>query len=334
MTDTTDSAGHPDVAEISDLTEGLLSPSRTGDVRRHLDSCELCADVYASLEEIRGMLGTLPGPPRMPDDVAGRIDAALAAEALLDSTAPEGLNSETEASEPVSVASSSPASSSVSASPTTSSSPSAARVSRETTPAPASSGAGDRPAGHPRAATGPGRGSRLRGTRRRTAVLGAVFTAAAIGLGSLLIQTMGDDSGGTTETASGRQSPASSFSGERIEGRVADLLKKNAPNETGGKSDTSTPSFDTRSSPESPKKNSPKTAIRVEVPDCIQRSIGDRTPLAAEEGSYEGKRAYLVVVPHDSDSTKVSAYVVDAACVGKSSPPAGKVLMTHAYPQS
>ena len=89
MTSTTDTAGHPDVAEISDLTEGLLPPSRTADVRRHLDGCALCADVYASLEEIRGLLGTLPGPPRMPADIAGRIDAALAAEALLNATAPE-----------------------------------------------------------------------------------------------------------------------------------------------------------------------------------------------------------------------------------------------------
>ncbi|WAL96622.1 anti-sigma factor family protein [Streptomyces sp. Je 1-369] len=336
MTDTTDSAGHPDVAEISDLTEGLLSPSRTSDVRRHLDGCELCADVHASLEEIRGLLGTLPGPPRMPDDVAGRIDAALAAEALLASTTSEGLVAEDEASEPVSVASSSPASSSVTSSSPASSSPAAARVSRETTSSPvSSSGGADRPAGHARASTGPGRGSRLRGTRRRTAVLGAVFTAAAIGLGSLLIQTMGDDSGGTTGTASERQNSAnSSFSGQKLDGRVADLLKKNGPDRTGGKSDASTPSFDTRSSPESPEKNSPKTAVQVQVPECIQRGIGDRTPLAAEEGSYDGKRAYLVVVPHDSDSTKVSAYVVDAACVGKSSPPAGKVLMTHAYPQS
>ena len=78
MTSTTDMAGHPDVAEISDLTEGLLPPSRTADVRRHLDGCELCADVHSSLEEIRGLLGTLPGPPRMPDDVAGRIVATVA----------------------------------------------------------------------------------------------------------------------------------------------------------------------------------------------------------------------------------------------------------------
>ena len=88
----TDTAGHPDVAEISDLTEGLLPPSRTTDVRRHLDECELCADVHASLEEIRGLLGTMPGPPRMPDDVASRIDAALAAEALLNATAPDTMD--------------------------------------------------------------------------------------------------------------------------------------------------------------------------------------------------------------------------------------------------
>lgn len=81
---------HPEVSEISDLTDGLLSPSRSADVREHLAGCPLCDDVYASLEEIRALLGTLPGPLRMPADVAGRIDAALAAEALLDATAPSG----------------------------------------------------------------------------------------------------------------------------------------------------------------------------------------------------------------------------------------------------
>ncbi|MFD4986053.1 hypothetical protein [Streptomyces sp. NPDC058374] len=88
MTDATGDAGHPDVAEISDLAEGLLDPSRSGELRSHLDSCALCADVRSSLEEIRGLLGTLPGPSRMPADVAGRIDAALAAEALLETMEP------------------------------------------------------------------------------------------------------------------------------------------------------------------------------------------------------------------------------------------------------
>ncbi|QEV19068.1 anti-sigma factor family protein [Streptomyces alboniger] len=315
MTATTDSAGHPEVAEISDLTEGLLSPSRTSEVRRHLDGCELCADVYASLEEIRGMLGTLPGPPRMPADIAGRIDAALAAEALLSATAPEELPSTDEVPEPATSAQ-------VSAS---------SRVSRETSPASAPGASTDRPTGRPRGATGPGRGSRLRRTRRRTAVLGAVFTAAAIGLGSLLMQTMGSGSDGTS---AGHRDTADSFSEGKLKGQVADLLAKRPVKELRGeKPDKTERSFDTRSSPASPKADSPMREAAVQVPDCIQRGIGARTPLAAEEGSYDGKRAYLVVVPHDSDAAQVSAYIVDAACVGKSSPSAGKVLLTHSYPR-
>ena len=61
---------------------GLLSPSRAADIERHLEDCELCADVRESLEEIQGLLGSVPVPSRMPDDVAERIDAALAHDAL------------------------------------------------------------------------------------------------------------------------------------------------------------------------------------------------------------------------------------------------------------
>lgn len=144
MTSTADMTQHPDVSEISDLHEGLLPPSRTADVRRHLDVCDLCADVHASLTEIRELLGTLPGPPRMPADVAGRIDAALAAEALLDATAPP------QAAMPVGATAVSVAAETAD---------DAARVSRETSlgSAPADAPAADRPAGRPRAATGPGR---------------------------------------------------------------------------------------------------------------------------------------------------------------------------------
>ncbi|MGH3313029.1 MAG: hypothetical protein ACRDP3_20995, partial [Streptomyces sp.] len=78
--------GHPDVPEISALTEGMLSPERSTALRTHLADCVLCADVRASLEQIRDALGTLPGPARMPADVEGRIAAALAAEALLDAS--------------------------------------------------------------------------------------------------------------------------------------------------------------------------------------------------------------------------------------------------------
>lgn len=81
MTPTADTAQHPEVSEISDLTEGLLAPSRTAEVQQHLAQCDLCSEIRDSLEEIRGLLGAMPDPEPMPEDIAARIDAALAAEA-------------------------------------------------------------------------------------------------------------------------------------------------------------------------------------------------------------------------------------------------------------
>ncbi|MFF3963514.1 anti-sigma factor family protein [Streptomyces griseorubiginosus] len=190
MTSSTDTAGHPDVAEISDLTEGLLPDSRTADVRRHLDDCELCADVHASLEEIRGLLGTAPGPTRMPADVAGRIDAALAAEALLQATAPDAVNA------PAPVES--------------------AHVSRETSPT------ADRPSGHARSAsTGPGRKERKKGSRRKTAVLGTAFAVAALGIGSVLLVSLNDNKASDQDQVSA----ADTFSDSNLEKQVSQLIR-------------------------------------------------------------------------------------------------------------
>lgn len=163
MSGTTGTIRHPDVSEISDLTEGLLSPSRTAEIRRHLGDCALCADVRTSLEEIRSLLGTLPGPARMPGDIAGRIDAALAAEALLDATQPQAQVVPADR-------------------PRTPD----RDVSRGTPPATA--GRYPRPAGHPTGPTGPGR----RRARRRIAVLAGLAGAAACALGIFLF---GDFSG-------------------------------------------------------------------------------------------------------------------------------------------
>ncbi len=347
MTSTTDTAWHPDVTELSDLTEGLLPLSRSAEVRRHLDGCPLCADVYDSLEEIRGMLGTLPGPARMPDDVAERIDAALAAEALLNATAPAaaptaadtGALSSVSASQSVSEAVTpatpvSDAAVSDTAAPDTavpealdgrseSGSDDSGHVSRET------STVTDRPAGHPRAATGPGRTNRPRRGRRRTVVLGAMFTAAALGFGGLLIQSMG--SGGSDNappSASPKQSNQSdTFAGEKLDVQVADLLAK-----AEGKKDSSPRSSrpNGTASTDGPKVlNTPTDS----VPSCIKQGIGrDAAPLASKEGSYEGKDAYLVVLPAATDRTQVTAYVVDSACMDKPSISAGKVLLEHSYP--
>ncbi|MEU3507507.1 hypothetical protein ABZ733_06215 [Streptomyces longwoodensis] len=303
MTATTDTTGHPDVTEISDLTDGLLGPSRSEEIRRHLAACELCADVQASLEEIRGLLGTLPGPARMPDDVAQRIDAALAAEALLDAEAPD-------------TAASSEAAGSSEASGAT------AHVSRETTPVSRETSvtAPDRPSGHARSSsTGPGRKERKRTGRRTIAVLGAVFGAAALGLGSVLVASLsgGGDSG--TTASSTHSTAADTFSRTALERQVTALLSKNegsrAPHSLG---------LDGGSEP-------PRVFTQPTVPACVQQGIGRQdTALATQTGVYQGRDVLLVVLPDPADTGKVTAYLVDTRCVQHPGAQA-KVLVQHTY---
>ncbi|MFE9920643.1 hypothetical protein ACFYQA_03435 [Streptomyces sp. NPDC005774] len=311
MTSTTDMTEHPGVEEISDLTEGLLPPARDTAVRRHLDECELCADVRVSLEEIRGLLGTMPGPPRMPTEVASRIDAALAAEALLHATAPEpGGPAEPVDPEPADA-------------PPALSDDDRAHVSRETSvsrEAPASTG---RPAGRPRPSTaGPGRKGRVQRGRRRAAVLGTVFTVAALGFGTVLLSSQNEGTGDGRQTAA-----TDTFSVGELEKQVSDLL---AQSRVKSNSSRSAQPFGLESA--SGTAASPRV-LKATVPECVREGIGrDDAALATEEGTYEGREALLVVLPDTSDDTRVTAYIVDATCVADpSSASAAKVLLEHAY---
>lgn len=315
MTSTTDTAGHPDVAELSDLTEGLLPPTRTADVRQHLEACVLCADVYDSLEEIRGLLGTLPGPTRMPDDVAGRIDAALAAEALLSVTSPDHSSGAE-----VDGASVSRETSTVG--------PSVAAADSD------SASSADRPSGHPRASTGPGRAHRVRGGRRRAVVLGTVFTAAALGLGAILVQSMGGDSKGSETTTQQESGSTVTFSEGQLEHHVADLLAKNKS--TASRSPSGKP-WGSESNGTETDSGGVGTLLTptVPVPECVQQGTGNsEVVLAAEQGTYKGTSVYLVVQPDASDSTKVAAYIVDDACEKQGSASPGKLLLTRSYAKS
>ncbi|WP_053746005.1 anti-sigma factor family protein [Streptomyces sp. NRRL WC-3618] len=293
MTSTTDTAGHPDVTEISDLTEGLLTPSRTGDVRRHLNECVLCAGVYASLEEIRGLFDSLPSPVHMPDDIASRIDAALAAEAPVSiETADETV----------------------------------ADVSRETsTPTDRHT---NRPTGHAHAATGPGRKDGAQRGRRRIIVLGTVFTAAALGISSLLVSSLGDDN---------KQSEAAStFSGQKIESQVAELLEGKfvATSPRGGEPSAGITSHS--SGPRANEHDGLVKSLETSVPDCVMEGIGraDTSVIGVKQGTYEGTDAYLVVLPAAGDKTRVTAYVVDSACMNQPSTPPAHVLLTRSYARS
>ncbi|MCM3297413.1 hypothetical protein [Streptomyces pseudogriseolus] len=302
MTSTTDKAEHPDVAEISDLTEGLLPADRRDDIRRHLDGCELCADVHASLEEIRGLLGTVPGPPRMPTDVAGRIDAALAAEALLHATAPVTDGEDENDTARATATDGAPL-----------------HVSRET------SVPSDRPTGRPRSSTtGPGRKPRLRGRSRRAVALGAAFAVAALGLGSVVLSSLNGGDGPDEEQRT--TTAADTFSEGKLEKQVNDLLARSPGQDKGARSPHTFGMSDTPSA-------NPRVLTKPAVPECVQEGIGrNDAALATEQGVYQGRTALLVVLPDASDATRVTAYIVDATCVGNASPTStAKVLLEHSY---
>ncbi|MGW4898167.1 hypothetical protein ACWEQL_38885, partial [Kitasatospora sp. NPDC004240] len=72
---------HPDVDELADLAEGLVEDAATADaLQRHLAGCADCRGTTDALGEVRALLGAAETPP-MPQDVAARLDATLAAEA-------------------------------------------------------------------------------------------------------------------------------------------------------------------------------------------------------------------------------------------------------------
>ncbi|MFF8833993.1 hypothetical protein [Streptomyces sp. NPDC015130] len=317
MTSTTgkaDTTQHPDVSEISDLTEGILSPSRSAAVRRHLDGCPLCADVRTSLEEIRGLLGTLPGPPRMPAEIAGRIDAALAAEALLQATAPEN-------GSPVSRETSHPRT--------------------EPLPSGTPSPAAERPAGRPNAATGPGRSRAGKPRRRRIALvstIGAAFTAALLGTTLLLTQGGGptaDIADGSKKVDAGAVA-VNSFSGTPVQARVHALLGEGAstaktPQGVGPESMSAEGASESTAS--TPQRNRDGA-----VPGCVLAGTGrSDAPLAHEKGEYQGTPAYLLVLADPADSTRVQAFVLDASCADSptsTQSPTADLLLTETYPRS
>ncbi|MGW1408046.1 hypothetical protein [Streptomyces sp. NPDC002403] len=320
MTSTADTTQHPDVTEISDLAEGLLPLSRATEVRGHVDGCELCGEVHASLTEIRELLGTVPMPQRMPDDVVDRIDAALTAEAALGARAPHD-------SAPVSQDS--------------------AHVSRETEPSAsqkpnAEPTPSDRPAGRPRATTGPGRRPARR--RRRTAALGAALGAAMVGVSVLILQSVQPSQESASLKAADRragsaEAGSADFAESTLEGQVQSLLtsagaKPSRPADDMG-TDKQAPSVESHSTPKSASSGSPQTPLRaptVSVPPCVEQGIGRNAPaLAMEEGTYKGTAAFLVVLPHPSDATRVQAYVIDAACVRESPSDKGELLLTRTY---
>ena len=72
--------GHADAETLAAFHEELLPRRKTAQVAAHLVTCPRCAALDAQLAEVTALLTHATAPP-MPDALAARIEAALAAEA-------------------------------------------------------------------------------------------------------------------------------------------------------------------------------------------------------------------------------------------------------------
>jgi hypothetical protein len=337
---------HPEVTEISDFSERLLPAERAAAVEEHLSGCDLCADVLSSLDEIRGLLGTLPGPVRMPDDVAERINAAIAAEAVLDA-ARHDVPRETLPGEPRSSGAGTDVprgTSSAAAEPEPH-----PQVPAPAGPAPAGTGSG-RPPGHARgsAPQGPqgqqapsktrpglpaGPGSARGGRRRARRLIAAAYAVTALALGGIIYgvaSTASPDggSGGGTTASSTRQDTAAGTSAA-VDARVHQLLAAATP--PGGIAPQPSATGHGNAPMTGHTGTHPDLAgpSAVQVPSCVLKATHrSEPPLATGREPYQGSLAYLLVLPHPGDSTFVDAFLVNASCTGTTP---GAVLFQGTY---
>ncbi len=287
-----DSTGHPPVETIAEYLEELLPPTATARLREHFADCAECRDTAAALQEIQSLLGRTD-TPAMPDDVALRIDAALAAEALL-TAAPESVLEP--APEPA---------------------PDAAPAPRPSGTAPGSAGAPPRtphgPSSGPaddtrRPRGGPGRG-RARGWRR--AALG-VAALAVVGLvGTAVVQLGGESS------SSGAKSSAVSNGGARpsVNGDLSSLgtlTDANLNQQVQGLLASATAVH-----PQGVQAPTDTTAHEAGTPVCALTAAArpGETPLTAAQGLYQGTPVTVLVYTDTAHPlTSVDAYLVDSSC--------------------
>lgn len=71
--------GHPDADALAACREGLLGKRRLARIRAHLARCPRCASLDQELAAVSTLLASAP-VPRIPDELAARLDTVLAAE--------------------------------------------------------------------------------------------------------------------------------------------------------------------------------------------------------------------------------------------------------------
>ncbi|WP_371498297.1 hypothetical protein OG871_19795 [Kitasatospora sp. NBC_00374] len=309
-----DGAGaHPDVDTLADLSEDLLAPADAALIRRHLADCPDCADAYAALAEVTRLLGDAPAPP-MPEDIAARIDAALAAAA------------ETAAPEPDAPA--------VPGHPAPARTAPPGRRGGPADPSRPGSGSGSGSGSGTGPATGPGRPRRRRTGR---ILLGTAALAAVLSLGSLLVtqpwqagdgasSTAASDSGHAAALAPGSRSPKAAAEGvpEYRDDQLADQVRRllgaaSGPAVPGSGTHTDVqPGIGAEGTVPTGKATRSPATTASPPPACVSLAAGHpgQAPLAAGPGRYGTDPVTALVYPLDGRTDLMDVYLVTPDCPG------------------
>ncbi|WP_405012322.1 hypothetical protein [Kitasatospora sp. NBC_01539] len=284
---------HPDIDAIADLAEGLTDPAAEPALRAHLAACASCADTLAALSDVQDLLGAVDTPP-MPDDVARRIDTALAAARTPAAPAPE---------------------------PTEAGRTAVDGHGRHAVPTTSGPGSASGPASGPAARPGPG-GPGRRGRGRRRAVLAAV-AGVALGLGALLVPLTArtTDGGSTADSAArpaaGAQKPdtkaGTDFDEATLADRIGQLVRSATSSPAAAGPDASTaPGAPGLQAPE----GTPPGGSATAAPPCAAALTG-REPgalVTAAPGSYHASPVTALVYAVPGQDASLDVYLITPDC--------------------
>ena len=299
-----DSSGHPPVEAISDYLEDLLPAKAAAELSEHLAGCPECLDTHAAIEEIRALLGEAE-PVQLPEDIAIRIDAALAAEALLSSTEP------TEAPE----AAAAPARS-LGGSHGTGNSPSAAHG----------------PSGPSDGSRGPGRKRRrpsAQGLRRAALGLAALAVVGVVTASVLQLHPQSRSSS-TSTAASAPRAGAAQAGLVFTDATLAEQARQLVPANSALSPKAATGSTATQEAP---------AETSITVPDCVTLAAhrGTEPLLASAQGTYQGIPVFALFYGDTKDPAHtVDVYLVASSCASAATAtPAqpGQVLLSRTVPR-
>ncbi|RBM05567.1 anti-sigma factor [Streptomyces sp. PT12] len=314
---------HPKAAEIAALDVDLLPPAEAAALREHLAGCVSCAAIQADLAALSDELARVPDPGPLPDDIAARIDAALAVEAAASTVSRETATGLPEDN--------------------------SSRATPSSTAASSDEGAVRRPAPGPRW---------VRSLRLGLAAVGAMVV---LGLGAVTLSSLGGEGDQDLAESAGSEEARDNGSAEAateepVATQVQELLDEvesvdpliteDSSGSGSGESVESEGTDEDAAAPEStdtPEGAEPEAGGSDvepdvepvdEVPACVEAAIGrGEDPLAAGEEDYEGIDAYLVVFQHEVDPDQVDAYMVAASCATASPSATGEVLLQESYPR-